>query len=500
LPSGTKRVLVDANMGRLTRIRHLRREMKQAETYRQWLAAAEALDAQEGNDVWRREDESPLYDSHLLRQHLEQMRVLRRDRQGRHLISVLRESLHRHLGEISNPALYHYAHAGTKRLISDFLDEAAKVMRLLCDLEIQGFSVVEKLRLFEQAYHNFGRSALILSGGISFGIYHLGVAKAMWSEGLLPKIISGSSMGAIVAAGICSRTEDELSVLFNEPDTIHCAALKLAKPWHALRDRHLLDQEQLAEHIRANVGHYTFRETFERTGRVLNITVSPTRTRQKPRVFNHLTAPHVLVDQSALASCAMPFGYPPVMLRERRRNGRVAGYVPTERWIDGSLQGDVPMLRLGRLHNVNHSIVSQANPHVLPFFTAAESRWHDRLGLAGPLLDRPSPDRLVARDLAAPRRRLLAAVAQPGPRGYNPALPRRHLDPVSLYTDAIPQDRLEPRPEGLRLFTRLGEQATWPQMAIIRDQTLLARTFDEVIAKLRRRATVERGVSRLNDA
>jgi TAG lipase/steryl ester hydrolase/phospholipase A2/LPA acyltransferase len=487
-------------MGRLTRIRHLRREMKQAETYRQWLAAAEALDAQEGNDVWRREDESPLYDSHLLRQHLEQMRVLRRDRQGRHLISVLRESLHRHLGEISNPALYHYAHAGTKRLISDFLDEAAKVMRLLCDLEIQGFSVVEKLRLFEQAYHNFGRSALILSGGISFGIYHLGVAKAMWSEGLLPKIISGSSMGAIVAAGICSRTEDELSVLFNEPDTIHCAALKLAKPWHALRDRHLLDQEQLAEHIRANVGHYTFRETFERTGRVLNITVSPTRTRQKPRVFNHLTAPHVLVDQSALASCAMPFGYPPVMLRERRRNGRVAGYVPTERWIDGSLQGDVPMLRLGRLHNVNHSIVSQANPHVLPFLPRPKAGGMIALGWQA----LSSIGQAQIASLLGISQHLVGGSWRPLLNQAHAVTTQPYLGDISIqfpFTPTLYRKIVSnPDPEGLRLFTRLGEQATWPQMAIIRDQTLLARTFDEVIAKLRRRATVERGVSRLNDA
>ena len=45
----------------------------------------------------------------------------------------------------------------------------------------------------------------------------------------------------------------------------------------------------------------------------------------------------------------------------------------TERWIDGSFGNDLPMMRIGRLHNVNHFIVSQVNPHVLPF--QERNRW-----------------------------------------------------------------------------------------------------------------------------
>ena len=45
----------------------------------------------------------------------------------------------------------------------------------------------------------------------------------------------------------------------------------------------------------------------------------------------------------------------------------VADYLPAELWIDGSMLSDVPAQRVGRLHNVNHFIVSQTNPLVLPF-------------------------------------------------------------------------------------------------------------------------------------
>jgi serine/threonine protein kinase len=78
------------------------------------------------------------------------------------------------------------------------------------------------------------------------------------------------------------------------------------------------------------------------------------------------TAPDVLVANAALASSALPGLFPPVVLEARGPDG-VRPYVPSERWVDGSLYGDLPKLRLARLHNVNHFIVSQTNPHVVAF-------------------------------------------------------------------------------------------------------------------------------------
>lgn len=41
-------------------------------------------------------------------------------------------------------------------------------------------------------------------------------------------------------------------------------------------------------------------------------------------------------------------------------------------WRDGSLESDLPMMQLKELFNVNHFIVSQANPHIAPFLRFKE--------------------------------------------------------------------------------------------------------------------------------
>lgn len=45
---------------------------------------------------------------------------------------------------------------------------------------------------------------------------------------------------------------------------------------------------------------------------------------------------------------------------------------PSEGWIDGSVDNDLPMTRLAEMFNVNHFIVSQVNPHVVPFLAKEE--------------------------------------------------------------------------------------------------------------------------------
>jgi len=50
----------------------------------------------------------------------------------------------------------------------------------------------------------------MLSGGASMAVYHLGVIKALYEQDLLPRIISGSSAGSIVAAIICTRPYEQI--------------------------------------------------------------------------------------------------------------------------------------------------------------------------------------------------------------------------------------------------------------------------------------------------
>lgn len=72
-----------------------------------------------------------------------------------------------------------------------------------------------KLAFFNETRHSYGRTALLLSGGAYLGYYHMGVVKALFREGLMPRVISGASAGSIITAIIGSRTEQELSDLID---------------------------------------------------------------------------------------------------------------------------------------------------------------------------------------------------------------------------------------------------------------------------------------------
>jgi len=42
---------------------------------------------------------------------------------------------------------------------------------------------------------------------------HIGVVKAFLDAGLLPRVITGTSAGGLIAALICTRTDEELKIL-----------------------------------------------------------------------------------------------------------------------------------------------------------------------------------------------------------------------------------------------------------------------------------------------
>jgi len=46
-------------------------------------------------------------------------------------------------------------------------------------------------------------------------MYHFGVLKELFEQQLLPRVVSGSSVGALVASLLCTLTEEELPALFD---------------------------------------------------------------------------------------------------------------------------------------------------------------------------------------------------------------------------------------------------------------------------------------------
>lgn len=229
----------------------------------------------------------------------------------------------------------------------------------------------EKIKFFRDVRQIYGRTALLLSGGASYGTFHLGVVKALFEHGLLPRIIAGTSVGSIVAAIVCVRTNDELKnsflhldeldiAFFNESETV-----KLLKNF--LKHGHAYDDSYLIKKLKTVIGEYTFEEAFNRTGRILNITVTAANTNESARVLNYMTSPHIYIWSAVAASAAFPGLFPSQFLYGKSQNGEETTVCGINRkWIDGAMEMDLPMSSLSELFNCNYFIVSQCAPHVAP--------------------------------------------------------------------------------------------------------------------------------------
>jgi TAG lipase/steryl ester hydrolase/phospholipase A2/LPA acyltransferase len=467
----------------------LNKALAQASSYAEWLSIAEDIDTKNGQMAWRARDASAYCHEKLMRKHIQRMQTLRQNNDLNGLATLLQESIYRHLGELNNPELYQHALSGTKYIVTEYLDEVEKVMRTISGQTIPNMPVSRQLALFEQAARIYGCPALMLSGGAAFGIYHLGVIKALWEQNLLPQVLAGSSMGSIIAAAVCNKSDAELDLFFKEQlYTIHLDALRWRNPRDVREKGTAMDEQQLLEHILTNVGSVTFAEAYKRSGRILNITVSPTRTHQKPRVLNYLTAPDVLVEYAALASCAVPLLFPAVSLQARGKNGQHVPYMSTEKWIDGAVHGDLPRERLARLHNVNQTIVSQANPHIIPFITHRNQR--GVRAFSKQVLS--SLIHVISAEVLDVGRHLMHKTP------LNPVFTQAHAVASQSYIGDMniqfpfhPAAYLKvisnPTPATLAHYIRLGEQATWPQVAMIRDMTRISRLFPECIAQIKAR-------------
>ena len=193
-----------------------------------------------------------------------------------------------------------------------------------------------KLDFVHDTRQAFGRSTLVLQGGAIFGLCHLGVVKALFLRGLLPRIITGTATGALIAALVAIHTEEELPDVLsgdgidlsafagkgkadggtaggssemavragtdhgsrsgrNSEQTFSARWATLMRRLHRFRrEGYFLDVKVLEECVRANVGDLTFMEAYLRSKRVLNITVATAQQGGVPTLLNYLTATNVV--------------------------------------------------------------------------------------------------------------------------------------------------------------------------------------------------------------
>ncbi|PYH47349.1 putative Patatin family phospholipase [Aspergillus saccharolyticus JOP 1030-1] len=481
-------------------------KMRNAVTYEEWRSCASELDDLEEHTIWKETLESPDYDVRLIQERLKQLEDARISCDVSRMLFLIRTSLSRDLGNMSNASLYRHSHLGTKDLIDRYITTALDTISSLVELSGQnrcdGLETKYILDQLLAARQAFGRSALLFSGGATFGMNHIGVLKALYEAKLLPRIISGASAGSIVCAVFCTRTEDELPALLDsyaygdfavfgeesETDNI------LQKTARFLKYGSFLDITHLAKLMRSWLGDITFQEAYNRTRRILNICVSSAGVYELPKLLNYITAPNVLIWSAVAVSCSVPLIFSPseLMAKDPITGEPTPWHDLHKQYIDGSVDGDLPMNRLSEMFNVNHFIVSQVNPHVVPFlprdngpnqqgqslFTAPQ--WlHTATHLA--------KDELLYR---------LTVLSELGicPTALTKTMSivnQKYSGDINIYPEILyshfPVILKNPTTEFMLQACLCGERATWPKLGRIRNHCAIELALDMAVQQMRAR-------------
>ncbi len=457
--------------------------MDEATSYEEWKDAARDHDALSGAEEWKKREHSGRYDYATIRERLREIRKARATGDDRALLFALNEGIHGNLGGMGKASLYTRSKFGTKRLISDYVEEVTAALDHIAQVRSNVITKAEKKDFFHRASHCFGRSALMLSGAGALGPFHIGVIKTLLEQNLLPRVISGSSAGALIAAIVGTHSDAELKPFFDADVGIE-APIEQMGLTSVLGWRDRIQTEDLREMIEAWVPDVTFAEAFQMTGRHINVSVAPSRKMQASRLLNAITSPNVLLREAVMASCAVPGVFPAVMLMARDADGEKQPYLSDMRWIDGSVTDDLPAKRLGRLYGVNHFIASQTNPIILWTIRNPNSDG----GVFASLWDMGSR---ASKEWFKATRDFSDRITRGFPN-TNSALNMFHSVALQEYTadiNIIPRYRFwDPRKllapldrDEMSYLIAEGEIATWPQVEMIRNCCIISHALDGIL-------------------
>ena len=98
-------------------IRNLQQEQAEASTQDEWMDLAERIDNIQGNDVWRTDNNSQLYERHRISARIDEFVHLMRRQDIFELMFVLRGGIGRNKFGLLHEGLFSKAMAGTKVLV-----------------------------------------------------------------------------------------------------------------------------------------------------------------------------------------------------------------------------------------------------------------------------------------------------------------------------------------------------------------------------------------------
>ena len=359
---------------------------RMAKHYEEWKEYNSKLDVLEGNEEWKEFPESSYYNQDIIKANLKRLNhILSTSLSPQHKmaqkqidlddIKFIERCCIPNVGGIGNYHMYTNCRVGTKKVTHEYVKSLDKVVKAICS-EDSSLSSKERQQFIENVERSYGRTALILSGGATFGFYHWGVVKALLEQNILPSVISGTSAGSLLAALVCVQKNEDILELISPDAYTFCKVFlnwfEMVKNYiknGSMRDNE--DYRQMAEDfMRSDIKDITFMEAFQKTGKVLNISCSVDGNKVYPgRQLNYITAPNCIISSAVVASAAVPVLLRPQPLLYKEADGCIKkreseSFV----WRDGGFKNDLPMKELGAAFNVNNFIVSQVNPHILPFF------------------------------------------------------------------------------------------------------------------------------------
>ncbi|KAG0333157.1 hypothetical protein BG004_000956, partial [Podila humilis] len=154
---------------------------------------------------------------------------------------------------------------------------------------------------------------------------------------------------------------------------------------------------------------------------------------------------------------------------------------------------ETPLTRLSELFNVNHFIVSQANPYIVPFMSRGlkdrKSGGSDRSGFSVGIMER------IARVILAEIKHRLGQLNQIG------ILPHFVVqlveEKVSGNVTIVPEVQLEdfktiisnPTHESIQYWILKGEQSTWPFLSMLKYRLMIELALDRILLQLRAEAS-----------
>lgn len=498
----------------------LHKQIHNAKACKEWETSAKLLDQLMGNEEWKHEATSSLYDYQLINKIVRRLKRYRTNclkknpSPSTEEISIMTHEIRRlllhsackaNIGGVENEQLYCRSYYGTKILIDEFVNEVIQSLDFIAESKI--LTVDEKLGFLKNASRTYGKTALCLSGGAAMGYYSIGVSKALHELNLLPNVITGTSAGSLIAAIICTRTDQELKdEVFNIDLQKRLTLITdSGGDWTAIINRYwktgaMFDPNNAIPGLTWASKDLTFLEAYKRTGRILNISVCAAEPRSPPKLLNYVTAPDVLISSAVLASAAIPGFFHPVQLlmkNPEHPNQHVPFRGAGKRWKDGSINSDIPERELHQLFNINYTIVSQCNPHIVVFFYQGQ-------GSPG----NPTPHRLGTGWRGG---FLASAIIQHFKldlQKWLRLLRDLHLTPTILGTDLsklflqrfegsitlLPQFILndyfhllsDPNKERMKRYLEIGQSTCWAKCKMIANRVGIERKLRELIRRIKR--------------